>query len=561
MIRIGPLLILLLVSVATARAEDDAPTAASTTERGRSLARILDMALVPGGAPVVGPRTMLILLDPSPSLVQAGFGKALVGAVQRHREALGDTRFLVRRTGERGKATPLAVDQAAALGEAIDEVLQGASTAIRNVYEDTRRAAQELRRHRGARDLLLVTLENGDGEDDIEGTAAALRGADVRLTIVAREAFLSDSYWLSRKPPSTRLAMAGADGAFVELPWGYVFQQHVANESVASGFPIYGLGRLAAATGGRVYLYYPASGSKHACAVYGACPFCRGDHLPHGEGYQSHRLRALAPSIASRRDAALAAVRDPYYRAVLAAWDQAARKGLLRSRPSIKAGGAIVKRPVGTAADFGRSTSFSGQAGRADKLVRVADGILHDLESHVAGIDDGDGTLRGRAIADTTLAMLRITRMNLLLYAAFCREVAPRWVKDAGDELELPEIAFYTGKERFTGVGFTNLSLCHGVQPFRELYLPGGETTRRELDALDASLETFLRRYAHTPFAAVVRRSGLARFTLTTRGKYVPPPKRRVPGSTEDETTTETDRPTRAGTPASGTGGPTSGGG
>ena len=562
MARLG--LFLALLALVTARpvpAEEDTATAASWTERGRSLDRILDMVLLPGGRPIEGARTLLVLLDPTPSLVQCGFGPSLERALARHAQALGETQVVVRRLGEDGRYVLHPASDPPAVGRAVEEALQAPSTAIRNVYEDVRRAVVELRRHSGGRDLLLVTLENGDGEDDVEATASAVRAAGVRLAIVGREAFLSDSYWLSRAAPPTRLEMAGADGAFIELPWGYLFQQQVANEAVASGFPIYGLGRLAAAADGHVYLYYPSAATGHACTVYGTCPFCRGDHLPDEEAYQSHRLRALAPSGASRRDAALEAVRDPYYRAVLAAWDAVARKGLVRSRPSLKAGGGIVRNPVGALAPLGRSTSFAGQAGRADKLVRVLDGVLQELEDALRAVDEGQGSLRYRAMGDTTVAMLRVTRMNLILFAAFCREVAPLWVKQAGEELEPPEIPFYRGDERFTGVGFTNLSLCHGVAPFRQLYLPGGERTQHELEALDAALEGFFARYAHTPFAAVVRRSGLARFTLTVRGTYVPPPKRRVPGSTEDETTTETERPARAGSPSSGTGGPTSGGG
>jgi hypothetical protein len=105
------------------------------------------------------------------------------------------------------------------------------------------------------------------------------------------------------------------------------------------------------------------------------------------------------------------------------------------------------------------------------------------------------------------------------------------------------------------------MSLCHGVAPYAEMYLPGGAEMREEMKALEGVVDPFLRRYAHTPFASFVRKSGIARFTLTVRGKYIPPPKRKIPGSDSDDTTTTPDRPARGGPSGGGGGGPTTGGG
>ena len=44
----------------------------------------------------------------------------------------------------------------------------------------------------GSREIVLVTLENGDAEDDVEATVAALGRAGVKLSVIAREAFLAN---------------------------------------------------------------------------------------------------------------------------------------------------------------------------------------------------------------------------------------------------------------------------------------------------------------------------------------------------------------------------------
>ena len=72
----------------------------------------------------------------------------------------------------------------------------------------------------------------------------------------------------------------------------------------------------------------------------------------------------------------------------------------------------------------------------------------------------------------------------LLLFAAFCRDVAPALSGRRAADHEPPEIPYYRDDVRFTGVGFTNLSLCHGVAPFLEIYLPGGEPVREALRSL-----------------------------------------------------------------------------
>jgi hypothetical protein len=563
MVRAPVLLLVLALAALPAAAEEEGATVAGTTERGRSLARILDNVLLPGGRPVTDARTLVFLLDATPSLQSAGFAAEFASALDRAAPQLGETEIGVLGVGAAAEPACDPTTDRAAVRAAVDEVLARPVSTFQNLYADVRRAATLLKRHGGARDLVLVSLENGDGEDDLVGTARALRQGRITLQAVARQAFLSDTYWIHHAAQAPRgVDLHGADAAFVELPWGYLFQQGVANESVASGFPMYGLSRLAAESGGKVWLYYPPSTLGHRCSPSAGCLFCTQDHIPHDHGLQGHRLRTLAPSAGTRREALKAAAQDPAYRAVLRAWELLAKKGLVRSRPSVKrAGGGlqIEKNQQGRWAELS-STSYSSLAARADRLGPVVEAIRRDLEADLAGLDDDACLPRYRAMGETTVVLLEITRVNLLLFAAFCREVAPQLASRRADDLEPPEIPTYQGDVRFTGVGFSNLSLCHGVAPFLEVYLPGGEPVREALRALDARVAPFLDRHAHTPFAAVVRESGLARFHLTIRGKYVPPPKRVIPGESPDETTTPTDRPPRGGPTTGGGGGPTTGG-
>ena len=292
---------LLLIALFAPAVAGEGTTAADSTERGRSLDRILDIALLPEGRPIEGERTLALVLDATSSLQSVDLPLKLGAALERNAPRLGQTRIGVAQVGGKGRTKFASPSEATAIVQRASAIVESPEGAFQNVYADLRRVAGELRRRRGQRDLLLVTLENGDAEDDLEGTVSALRQANVRVLVAAKQAFLSDTYWVGRSsqaPPG--LELAGPESAFVELPWGFLFQQGRPNEGIASGFAPYGLSRMAETTGGRVFLYYPPSKSEHRCVHYGTCPFCKGDHVLPGERYQSHRLKALAPLVTNR---------------------------------------------------------------------------------------------------------------------------------------------------------------------------------------------------------------------------------------------------------------------
>jgi hypothetical protein len=106
------------------------------------------------------------------------------------------------------------------------------------------------------------------------------------------------------------------------------------------------------------------------------------------------------------------------------------------------------------------------------------------------------------------------------------------------------------------------MSLCHGPEPYREFRFPGGEKMDREFEELVETLNGFLERHAHTPFAQVIRRQGIARFHLAGVLKQGLPAPRWIPSSPGSGAATQAPkRPPRAG-PSSGggTGTPSSGG-
>jgi len=109
-----------------------------------------------------------------------------------------------------------------------------------------------------------------------------------------------------------------------------------------------------------------------------------------------------------------------------------------------------------------------------------------------------------------------------------------------------------------TGLGFRNLSLCHGIAPFAEVKLPGGKEVRTEVTVLEAVIRDFHRRNAYTPFAIAAARMGLASFHPVGVGKRTTPPPRDIRGTDTEPTNT---RPDRGGGTSGGSSAPTSGGG
>jgi len=532
----------MLLLAAVAQAEPQ--TAADVTERGAALRPILDALLYPENAP---PRSILLVVDPSPSLNAARFADTLAELLRVRRTRQPRPRLGVVVLGAKDAVPPGATPDA--IVAAIREGLRAPTDEVRNVYAAVRDHLPLLK-GKDRRELLLVTLENGDLEDDLEQTVAAAKRADTRIHVLAREAFLSDTYWQWCTPPAAKGEFTGSDGAYVDIPWGWVFQREHVTEAAPSGHAMYGLSRLAAATDGRVFVFYPTRG-QHRCEIGIGCSFCPGDHIAPLEVLRSQRVRAIAAPVAARRDILAEGGKDAFFRAVLDAWEAAAKEGLARAPRVRRRGKALVPSTGRERYESWAGTNWRGMGRKASKMASAAEKIARRLE---ADMKDAEGSARNQSIAELTYLMLRITRVNLLLCEAYCKEVADRMT----DDVEPPQRSLVPDDYRITGLGYDTMSLCHGVAPFAGVRMPGGEKLKKEIADLDAVLKSFHRRNAYTPFAVAAARMGIATFHPAGVGKVTTLPPRDVSGSSTESTTT---RPSRGGGTSGGTTGPTSGGG
>jgi len=552
-------------SAVEARGADEPLTAAACTLRGRSLDRSLDEVLSPGTDGDGKARTVLFVVDPSPALKTAGFARSLRAAVGRAGDKLADTRLGV--IGAMPKAKPIlcAAGEPVAALDAVDALLSSPRSQFADVFEATRRGVKAFGGKKSARHLVLVTLDNGDVESDVEAAVRALRKAHVTFSVLTWQAFLSDSYWAYRGSEAPRgMTPRGGEAAFVQVPWGFIFQNAVANEHTGSGFAAFGLSRLAASVKGRVFLFDDGKSREHKCTVVGTtCTFCDADHLPDGTAYQTGLLSGLAPVVNSRKVALARAARDPYFKATLAAWEAATAARLVRSAPGVKrSGGSLKSSGSATSsrmAELGRTLGFQREARTADGLAKECGAIAKRLRAAIDAVSSDEGSPRQRATAETTYALLRLTRVNLLGFAAWCREVGPVQVERRDAEQAFPEYRGLSKGFRPSGVSFAGFSACHGVKPFLRQRWPGGESFRAELEELSKVFDRLLAKYAHTPYGTAIRRSSLARFHLAGVGKYVPPPPRERPDEEGDDTTTGSDRTPRGDAGGGSSDGPTTG--
>ncbi len=535
-------------------------TAADVTEPWRGLAHVFDRCLPPDLGKEDAPRNLAVLLDTTSTLKSSGFESAFAAALDRHGDKLGRTRFTVQRLGE---DKPVLVDTGdiEAVKQAVAQALAVEDERIKNVYAELRDFVGPLATRSGEKVVLLATLDNGDAEDDVEATAARLRGIGVRLHILAGEAYVADTYWAwhrdTDKPKGTEFR--GGDSAVVDLPFGWLFQQSAANEVTPAGHAAFGLNRLAAVSGGRVHIHAAASGGGHMCAPMAICVAYSGDHISPIEVYSRARLAEVAPSVAARDDVVRELAADPWHRATLAAWNASLKAGLVSGAPPKGT------EPVGTdSAASGRQMLFGGanparNAAKAEQAAKDAQRILGVLEADLAKIPPDAGSPRQRAIADYTRVMLRLTKANLLLYAAWSRELAPTML-DEDAIYEPPEVTPHIGGGKVVGTGWHNRTLCHGIDHFHAQRLPGGDEVRAELKLLEAEFDAYMSRHAHGPWAVALHRAGVAYFHLTWSGLSVETRVRpKSKGATEANPKTGGARPARGGG-SSGGSGPRTGG-
>ena len=294
------------------------------------------------------------------------------------------------------------------------------------------------------------------------------------------------------------------------------------------------------------------------------CALCREDHIACGEGYESHRLTSLAPLVGPRSGVAAAVTKDPYFAAVLDAWREAASKGLIRWRPLVErqqGGLRPLRLRSGAELLVGDSLAFPVQITRAGKYARQCEELALMLRRRIDQVEEGAGQPRYRAIAELTRMMFLLTRLNLLHFIAFCKEVGPQWTNLNPDAWASPEVPPLRTDYVYGRVHWWSESLCHGLSGYRYAGLPGGREFEGELVAFEKEYERFLARYAHTPFAWHLRRRAVCRFSLHGEFRQRLPRPRWVPAEAAEPVTTEPARPARAGPGGSSSGGASSSGG
>lgn len=542
------------------------PTAAAVTEPGRTLARPLDIVVGSRAADPAG-RTLLVLVDPSAGLAAAGFADAFAAALAANAKVVAATRIGVAVTGAKD---PVLV--APTLDH--DAVLRALRTAqaqpggeFTNVFAAARAVAGAFGGQSGERVLLIAALANGDVEDDVEATVAALQKAKVKVEMLTSEATLADSYWAAHALPNAPrgTTLTGADGAVVDLPWGWLFQRDSANETTPAGFAPWGYSRLAAATAGRVFLHATSQETRHSCGHLLQCLFCNGEHTPPDDAWQSSLVAQVAPLALSRAETLAALAQDPSCRAMVATWRAAAKAGLLRSEPPLKFSGTSAspeRARAGRHLGLTDTASFARNAKNAEQAADVARQLGDALAAELARIPAEQTTPRYAAAAQYTVVMLQLTRVNLLTFAAWCRDVAPGLFDRQTDTWLPPEVPPIEAEGRPAGIGFSNLSLCHGVKPFYAVELPGGAALRAELERLDALWMGYQLRWGRSPFGMALRQNGIAQFWPTFPGLGREPPRVRPKSGDQPEGPITPRRPPRSGAGSSGSpSGPTTGGG
>lgn len=553
------------VALTMALAPQAPPSAATVTEPGRTLARPLDIVV---GAPLAegSERTLLVVLDPSQGLAEAAFADAFAAAIAANAGPMAHTAIGLAVVGEKD----LVVAPTLAHGEVVRAIaasLQQPTDELRNVYATARVAVAALAARKGERVLLVVALEDGDVEDDVEQTVAVAHKAKVRVELLTSEATLADSFWAANpyhdKPRG--VTMTGPDGAVVDVPWGWLFQIDSANETTPAGFAPWGYSRLAAGNGGRVFLHASTKQTAHSCGVYSQCLFCNGDHRPPDDDWNTVLVGQLAPLVGSRDECLQEMGRDPSFRAMVATWRAAAQAGLLQSEPPLKLSGTSAtfdRARAGRDLRLTDTANFARNAKNAELAADKAKQLGDDLAAELARIPPEQTTPRHAAAAQYTVVMLQLTRVNLITFAGWCREIAPELFDSRAGEPLPPEVRALDDDRRPTGVHVDNLGLCHGVRPFFAVELPGGAALRTELERLDALYLGYQARWGRSQFGYLLRRNGIARFWPAFPALAGPVPRVRPKTANEPKAPTTPRRPPRnGGGSTGGSSGPTTGGG
>jgi hypothetical protein len=508
------------------------------------------------------------LVDNASMLKASKHGELLAEAIERsfkkagvgHSVAvLGETPRVALKTGDAGKAAA-----------AVLSLANGApDDAVKNLLGAVRDAAKLAPAGSGLKKFLVVfTQDNADNEDDVEATAKVLKAAGVALVPVVREAVYSDAYW--DKVFSGRIyfpsggadryqklpfKLKGADGAFVEQPYGFPFDWMDPQGSVPSGFAPWAVSRLAQVSGGKVFLYSTDRSSTTFCSRW-ACPFCAGDHKACDPEFDVTKLKLAEPSWLSRAEVGARIGKDRLAGLVISTWERLWREGVLEAPPTLRPNGSEAPRtekdPRPTGLQRG-GAEWKLVHAQALKAAASADKGSDDL---LDAVKKGEKTAdrRSLASAEAFAVQLALLSQSFRQLALFCEgmEKAGRVKKAASDGVSSSEFEAADG-EKVLSWYWRSYPLCHGGAALKGVkFLGDPKGLHAALDLADRAIE----KHAGTPWEILIRRSSIPNFLPifeqkgepgAAGGASVRPSAKSSSGQATTETPGSPQRPTRGG--------------
>jgi hypothetical protein len=391
--------------------------------------------------------------------------------------------------------------------------------AFKNTMDGMRIAATAMKEYKGEKILVLMTLENGDNEDDIELTRKLLEKYEIKLEVVSLEAIYSDPWWqvYGGSYKNMGFDLYGAETPYREYPAGWLYDPLIYSNTVPSGFGFYGLAHLAAETGGKYFLYAPPAEGQRFCKTV-RCPFCNSTHTECDAIYDPMKLGTLQPSVESRKDYESDMRKEKLYHATAKAWEIAYKTGVCGNEPPLLSKGSTVVDSEGKINKNNRPTYYpngdwKGLKSKALKGIKELDKAISQLKKAI-GVPSRDSMpTRVEANAESLLIHLSAARFNLGQLTLLCDGMIKldKAKPAAADAFAKPKLEKARGKKVTTYMTDT-LYFCHGGDRMKNIGFLGGKDTRKELLELCELVDKTSARYNETPWELIVRRAGLVLF-------------------------------------------------
>jgi len=442
---------------------------------------------------------------------------------------------------------------------------------VKNVYRAVQRVVSGLKGAVRKPVLILLTLQNGDAEYQLETTARMLVKQNYTVHVIGREAIFSDSFYLGnhRLNPGTNVRKAGSEGPFRMFPSGWILQRQ--RERITritpSGFGLYGLQRLVNVTGGTYFMYYPEEFRSPYCEAV-SCAFCGGAHMSCNRPYRYQVLDRFSPWVGSRRQYKKQLADSRLARRYFSVWRKAHSLGVVSRAPPFHLQTGRVIKPAHATSLRDRFAYGNGlkqllrRAGTARKKAAKLNVLIQKIEGiHQKPVVEYR-LPRIAANAKLLDLLLRATRFNLKQLVRFARRIRTlHRLKEVPDDLLHPlqmplqykgELTWNGSRTQYEIRGYT---FCHGPKQIRSVRFLGGKRGDQGIRKLARTVRKVLRELKGTPWELAARRINVITYRTSiskparssSTGKGTPPRSRRdYPASEEAEIRTK-QQPARPG--------------